>query len=285
MSSPTSSSLPRRASLNQASVAHRLDTTRDEALAAGLSSSSSLVDSLLALELSLDLPKLLGLVLASSGLGALAWTIWRHRRKAVLSSSHPFKPSPSSDHRPVSTPEAQHQQHRRATTSSSMHSAAIDEADEPTPSWMSSRANVTFDELDEPSWVSRIDRRTPSPMRRSTPAAILSGFVKSPPPQPEDDDEVAVGFNVLHSYAPGSSRGCYFAARFHPNDEIKQSLVQFVQQNHLKAAAIISCVGSVVNCQLRLADAKADVDPAPSRTVKVGEIVSLFVLCIFIFKH
>ena len=46
---------------------------------------------------------------------------------------------------------------------------------------------------------------------------------------------------------------CY-PLRLHPGAEIRSSLQKFVESNHLKSAFILSCVGSVRKCKLRMAD-------------------------------
>ena len=47
---------------------------------------------------------------------------------------------------------------------------------------------------------------------------------------------------------------CY-AVRLRPGQEIKATLLKFVEQNRLKGAFVLSCVGSVRCAKLRLADA------------------------------
>lgn len=49
---------------------------------------------------------------------------------------------------------------------------------------------------------------------------------------------------------------CY-TVRLGPGEEIKTRLLEFITIHHLKAAFILSCVGSVQKAKLRLAQATA----------------------------
>ena len=49
---------------------------------------------------------------------------------------------------------------------------------------------------------------------------------------------------------------CY-AVRFGPGEEVLTTLLEFVTSNDLKAAFILSCVGSIQRAKLRLANATA----------------------------
>ena len=53
-----------------------------------------------------------------------------------------------------------------------------------------------------------------------------------------------------------STRARYFALRLHPDDELKARVQQFVIEHHIRAAAIVTCVGSLTRANLRMADAK-----------------------------
>jgi uncharacterized protein len=61
-----------------------------------------------------------------------------------------------------------------------------------------------------------------------------------------------------------------FALRLHPGDDLKTSLVAFAHQHDLRAALVLTCVGSLRQAALRLAN-------QPDTTVFEGkfEIVSL----------
>ncbi|XP_063429383.1 bifunctional protein GlmU-like [Mytilus trossulus] len=48
---------------------------------------------------------------------------------------------------------------------------------------------------------------------------------------------------------------CY-PLRLHPGQEIKESLISFVNKNKLNAAFIMTCVGSVTHASLRMSDSK-----------------------------
>ena len=53
--------------------------------------------------------------------------------------------------------------------------------------------------------------------------------------------------------APSSPLKTY-ALRLRPGDDLRQQLTAFVQANHLKAAALLTCVGSLTVAKLRLAN-------------------------------
>ena len=55
------------------------------------------------------------------------------------------------------------------------------------------------------------------------------------------------------------------AVRFKPGQELKSTLLQHVESMNLKAAFVLTCVGSVTKATLRMAD---------SQTVKCGFIIS-----------
>uniref|UniRef100_A0A4W3K1T6 PPC domain-containing protein n=1 Tax=Callorhinchus milii TaxID=7868 RepID=A0A4W3K1T6_CALMI len=55
----------------------------------------------------------------------------------------------------------------------------------------------------------------------------------------------------------GASTLSVYAVRLSPGEEILTSLIKFVQDKKLKAAFIITCVGSVTKATLRLANAIA----------------------------
>jgi uncharacterized protein len=61
-----------------------------------------------------------------------------------------------------------------------------------------------------------------------------------------------------------------FPIRLHPGDDLKQALVSFTNQNNLQAGLILTCVGSLTQAALRLAN-------QPGTTILNGhfEIVSL----------
>jgi uncharacterized protein len=45
-----------------------------------------------------------------------------------------------------------------------------------------------------------------------------------------------------------------FPIRLHPGEDLKQSLVAFTAQNHIQAGLVLTCVGSLRQAALRLAD-------------------------------
>lgn len=45
-----------------------------------------------------------------------------------------------------------------------------------------------------------------------------------------------------------------YALRLHPGDDLRQQLLAFVAQNNLKAATVLTCVGSLTTATLRLAN-------------------------------
>ena len=52
------------------------------------------------------------------------------------------------------------------------------------------------------------------------------------------------------------SEGKFFALRLPPHADLRRSLLDFAQKNSIKAAAIVTCVGSLDQCNLRFADQK-----------------------------
>jgi len=54
----------------------------------------------------------------------------------------------------------------------------------------------------------------------------------------------------------GSSMTC-FALRLQPGDDLAMSLLEFAHLKRLSSACILTCVGSVIKCKLRMAGAQA----------------------------
>jgi predicted DNA-binding protein with PD1-like motif len=50
------------------------------------------------------------------------------------------------------------------------------------------------------------------------------------------------------------SRGSFYALRLQPHQDLRKSILEFVKTNELKAAAIVSCVGSLERVALRFAN-------------------------------
>ena len=71
-----------------------------------------------------------------------------------------------------------------------------------------------------------------------------------------------------------SSRAKLFALRLTPNTEIKSALTDFIQQNNIRAGAIVSCVGSTSTCLMRLSNAKAGETGSFKEILLPAEIVS-----------
>ncbi|CAE7341028.1 glmU, partial [Symbiodinium sp. CCMP2456] len=72
-----------------------------------------------------------------------------------------------------------------------------------------------------------------------------------------------------------SSAGRYWALRLCPGDDLKESLLAYVAKHGLRAAAVVSCVGSLSKASLRLANADR-ANPNPVRSFeKRLEITSL----------
>jgi len=231
---------PRRYSVNDAYKSQQRVASESSGLAA-------IVDSVLALETSLEKRTIMALLIAGGGVLTLV-AIIKHRRRRASPPSPPARTADTHTPPPLAT----------------RKSIEIDQSDIPTPSWMSSRANVSFEEIDEPSWVSRIE--SPSPLRRPP---------RAPTPMPVRQS-VAVSFDepVRTDKHAAGSRGRYFCIRLRPKTDFKAALEHLIAAHHLKAAAIVTCVGSLTDCVFRLALAKSDA-PAPVRTCAVGEIVSL----------
>eukprot|EP00747_Dinoflagellata_sp_TGD_P084124 gnl/TRDRNA2_/TRDRNA2_162391_c0_seq5.p1 gnl/TRDRNA2_/TRDRNA2_162391_c0~~gnl/TRDRNA2_/TRDRNA2_162391_c0_seq5.p1 ORF type:complete len:154 (+),score=30.98 gnl/TRDRNA2_/TRDRNA2_162391_c0_seq5:22-483(+) len=66
-----------------------------------------------------------------------------------------------------------------------------------------------------------------------------------------------------------------FALRLRPGDELKSSLLKFIQEEGLRAAAIVTCVGSLTSATLRMANATADRPHEIKRMSENFEICSL----------
>ncbi len=107
-------------------------------------------------------------------------------------------------------------------------------------------------------------------MRRSPSQKTATKRNASPPPPPPPESESPTEENkeqILSATsasspkipkiqkAKASALQCY-PLRLHPGAEIKSTLKKFVEGNELKSAFILSCVGSVKNCKLRLADSE-----------------------------
>ena len=45
-----------------------------------------------------------------------------------------------------------------------------------------------------------------------------------------------------------------YALRLHPGDDLRRQLLAFTEQHHLRAAALVTCVGSLTTATLRLAN-------------------------------
>lgn len=54
--------------------------------------------------------------------------------------------------------------------------------------------------------------------------------------------------------AQNSSPGTFYALRLKPHDDVKNELLRFAREQNLKAAAIVSCVGSLEEAALRYAN-------------------------------
>lgn len=50
----------------------------------------------------------------------------------------------------------------------------------------------------------------------------------------------------------------YYCTRLHRGDDLKLSIVQFCQKNHIQAAVVVSAVGCLYQAHLRLADGKTE---------------------------
>ena len=66
-----------------------------------------------------------------------------------------------------------------------------------------------------------------------------------------------------------------YAVRFHPGEEIVSSLAKFVKDKELRAASILTCVGSLAGAKLRLALASPGNPGAPLTCLGAHEIVSM----------
>lgn len=66
------------------------------------------------------------------------------------------------------------------------------------------------------------------------------------------------------------SGGKFHAFRLKPHRDLKEALATFAKENHIKAGAIVSCVGSLEQCNIRFAN-------QPEGTFRKGffEIVSM----------
>jgi uncharacterized protein len=56
------------------------------------------------------------------------------------------------------------------------------------------------------------------------------------------------------TWAQNSSPGTFYALRLKPHDDLKNELLRFTKEHQLKAAAIVSCVGSLEEVSLRYAN-------------------------------
>eukprot|EP00930_Biecheleria_cincta_P010042 TRINITY_DN111966_c0_g1_i1.p1 TRINITY_DN111966_c0_g1~~TRINITY_DN111966_c0_g1_i1.p1 ORF type:complete len:129 (+),score=23.46 TRINITY_DN111966_c0_g1_i1:77-463(+) len=54
------------------------------------------------------------------------------------------------------------------------------------------------------------------------------------------------------------SEGRFLALRLLPGDDLKDSLLRVAQQERLSAAAVVTCVGSLAEASLRMANAERD---------------------------
>jgi predicted DNA-binding protein with PD1-like motif len=61
---------------------------------------------------------------------------------------------------------------------------------------------------------------------------------------------------TLGSMAPSSPLTAY-ALRLKPGDDLRQQLIAFVAAHHLEAGAVLTCVGSLTDVSLRLANQEA----------------------------
>ena len=66
-----------------------------------------------------------------------------------------------------------------------------------------------------------------------------------------------VNLDQSNQRQPGSPLMCY-VVRLKHGDELRKSLLAFVKNNNLKAAFVMSCVGSSTSSRIRLASATAD---------------------------
>jgi len=71
------------------------------------------------------------------------------------------------------------------------------------------------------------------------------------------------------------SQGCFYAFRLKPCEELKSSLLKFVQGHELKAAAVVSCVGSLEAATLRMANADSQSRNETYNFEERFEIISL----------
>lgn len=61
-------------------------------------------------------------------------------------------------------------------------------------------------------------------------------------------------FMSLSSLSAQSSKGNYFAFRLGPHEDLRQGILRVAQEHKLKAAAIVTCVGSLEATNLRYAN-------------------------------
>lgn len=114
---------------------------------------------------------------------------------------------------------------------------------------------------------------TPSPRCAIAGLASLAMLIASPvqaaaaPPAANPRPAPAA---AAPASAAGPSRLQAYALRLRPGDDLKRALVAFARANKLQAGAIVTCVGSLREARLRLAD-------RPDATTFQGkfEIVSL----------
>merc|ERR1711924_31017 len=81
-----------------------------------------------------------------------------------------------------------------------------------------------------------------------------------PPSQPHDQS---------------TSGGSLFALRLQPGEDLKSSLLKSVEERGLRAAAVLTCVGSLRSACLRLANATAENPDCLLRREEMFEICSL----------
>jgi len=72
-----------------------------------------------------------------------------------------------------------------------------------------------------------------------------------------------------------SSSGSFYALRLKPGEELKNSLLRFIQDNAISAASVVTCVGSLTSATLRMANADRDHPNEIRRYSERFEICSL----------
>lgn len=61
-------------------------------------------------------------------------------------------------------------------------------------------------------------------------------------------------YDGLQKHASGSLRNHTFVLRLEPGEDLRAKLIDFVTQNKIPAASIVTCVGSLTKCTLRMAN-------------------------------